>query len=494
MASHATRWIKARSVLFAFTMMVGLATVTPILGSSNAAAEETFETVPPDPTVVAVVDGPGGIGYWVVAADGSVEVIGTSIVPPLGEREPITDRVRTAYAGVRGALGIWLELADGTKLAVGDPGPSIFTGHDRPPGWLSGLAVKQLMAGSWVDEIDRGCVTELPRAVRIGQLLLPTMTESQFGAAVEESRDHQIAGILLSGGATPWIGRRISELQDFAGRIPLLMAADEEGGRVQRLHHVLPNLPSAARQVNERLELVAQRAERHAVQMLELGFDVNFAPVLDVGSGPGIGDRSFSNDPSLVADYGMATIEGLSDGGVLPVVKHFPGHGSADSDSHLGRSVGPPLAQLNESDLVPFKAAISSKKIAVMVGHIEVPDLTDGLPSSLSKAAIDGLLRNDLGFDGLVVTDSLNMRSVSDRWTVDEAVVMSVAAGADLMILGKLADVGLAFDAIDRAVHDGLISVDRVNDAATHVLRAKNVNGCTLVGRVRGVLNTVYDW
>ena len=202
-------------------MMVGLATVTPILGSSNAAAEETFETVAPDPTVVAVVDGPGGIGYWVVAADGSVEVIGTSIVPPLGEREPITDRVRTAYAGVRGALGIWLELADGTKLAVGDPGPSIFTGHDRPPGWLSGLAVKQLMAGSWVDEIDRGCVTELPRAVRIGQLLLPTMTESQFGAAVEESRDHQIAGILLSGGATPWIGRRISELQDFAGRLPL---------------------------------------------------------------------------------------------------------------------------------------------------------------------------------------------------------------------------------------------------------------------------------
>jgi beta-N-acetylhexosaminidase len=190
----------------------------------------------------------------------------------------------------------------------------------------------------------------------------------------------------------------------------------------------------------------------------------------------------------------MATIEGLSDGGVLPVVKHFPGHGSADSDSHLGRSVGPPLAQLHESDLVPFRAAISSKKIAVMVGHIEVPDLTDGLPSSLSKAAIDGLLRNDLGFDGLVVTDSLNMRSVSDRWTVDEAVVMSVAAGADLMILGKLADVGLAFDAIDRAVHGGLISVDRVNDAATHVLRAKNVNACTLVGRVRGVLNTVYDW
>jgi beta-N-acetylhexosaminidase len=190
----------------------------------------------------------------------------------------------------------------------------------------------------------------------------------------------------------------------------------------------------------------------------------------------------------------MATIEGLSDGGVLPVVKHFPGHGSADSDSHLGRSIGPPLAELRENDLVPFIEAIAFRKAAIMVGHIVVPGLTDDLPASLSKAAIDGLLRSDLNFDGLVVTDSLNMRSISDHWTVDEAAVMSLAAGADLLVLGNLADVGPAFDAIDRAVHEGLIPVDRVDDAANRVLRAKNINACTLVGRVRGVLNTVYDW
>ena len=494
MANGNSGLLKARPLICAIVITVGVIGGPTPYTSSSAGAEETVETIAPDPTIVAVVEGPGGIGYWVVAADGSVEVIGTSIVPPLGEVEPITDRVRTAYAGAPGALGIWLELLDGTKIAVGDPGPRIFTGHDRPTGWLAGLAAKQLMKGRWIDEIDRGCVTELPRAVRVGQLLLPTMSENQFGAAVEESRDHQIAGILLSGGATRWIGRRISELQDFAGRIPLLMAADEEGGRVQRLHHVLPNLPSAARQVNERLELVAQRAVRHATQMLALGFDVNFAPVLDVGSGPGIGDRSFSNDPSLVAEYGMATIEGLSDGGVLPVVKHFPGHGSTNGDSHLGRSVGPSLAELRENDLVPFREAIASKKVAIMVGHIEIPDLTEQLPASLSKAAIDGLLRNDLGFDGLVVTDSLNMRSITDRWAVDEAVVMSLAAGADLMVLGTLAEVGSAFDAIDRAVYEGVIPVARVDDAATNVLRAKNINACTLIGRVRGVLNTVYDW
>jgi len=463
-------------------------------GTGHLAAQTSIQPLTPDSTVVAVLDGPGGIGYWIVSADGTVEVVGTNIIPPLGESEPLTDKVRTAYEGAPGALGIWLELVNGTKVAIGDPGPRIFTGHERPSGWLSGLAVKQLMRGRWIDTIDRGCVAELPRAVRIGQLLLPTMEESQFGAAVEEARDHQIAGILLSGGATPWIGRRVDELQEFANRIPLLMAADEEGGRVQRLHHILPDLPSPARQVNERLEIVAQRAERHAIRMLEFGFDVNFAPVLDVGAGPGIGDRSFSNDPALVVDYGVATIEGFSDGGVLTVAKHFPGHGSADFDSHDGRSVGPPLHELIKTDLVPFEAAIATGKSAIMVGHTEIPEVTNGLPSSLSSAAVQGLLRDDLGFEGLVVTDALNMKAVSDRWPIEEAVVMALGAGADLMVLGSLADVGAAFAGIDEAVYEGQLAVDRVNDAAINVLRAKKVNACTLVGRVRGVFNTVYDW
>ena len=463
-------------------------------GTQNLFADSPSETLRSDSTIVGVVDGPGGIGYWVVSADGSVEVVGTKIVPPLGESEPLTGRVRSAHEGAPGALGIWLQLDDGTKVAIGDPGPRIFNAHERPAGWLSGLTVKQIMRGRWIDSIDRGCVAELPRAVRVGQLLLPTMTESQFGAAVNEVRDHQIAGILLSGGATPWIARRIDELQDFADRIPLLMAADEEGGRVQRLRHVLPDLPSAGRQVNERLELVGQRAQRHAIQMLELGFNVNLAPVLDVGAGPGIGDRSFSNDAALVVDYGIATIEGLSDGGVLPVAKHFPGHGAADGDSHQGRVIGPPLLQLVENDLVPFEAAIATKKSGIMVGHTEIPGVTEGLPSSLSPAAIQGLLRDDLKFDGLVITDALNMRAVSDRWSTEEAVVMAVEAGADLMILGTLADVGPAFASIDQALYEGRLPVDRLNDAAVNVLRAKGINSCTLIGRVRGVMNTVHDW
>ena len=494
LGSSVTRRIRCRSPRTSILAVLTALLLLTHLGAPLLAAETPIQPIATDPTVVAVVGGPGGMGYWIVSADGSVEVVGPNIVPPLGESEPLTDKVRSAYEGAPGALGIWLELLNGTKGAIGDPGPRIFNGHERPPGWLSGLAVKQLMRGNWIDNIDRGCVAELPRAVRIGQLLLPTMQEAQFGAAVEEARDHQIAGILLTGGATPWIGRRVDELQEFANRIPLLMAADEEGGRVQRLRHILPDLPSATRQVNERLEIVAQRAERHATQMLEVGFNVNLAPVLDVGAGPGIGDRSFSNDSALVIDYGLATIEGLSDGGVLPVAKHFPGHGSATEDSHDGRAQSPPLTQLLQDDLMPFEAAISTGKAAIMVSHLEIPGLTGDLPASLSSAAIDGLLRTDLGFEGLVISDALNMKAIADRWSVEQSVVMTIGAGADLAILGTLADVGPAFASIDEAVYQGHLKVERVNDAATNVLRAKKVNACTLVGRVRGVFNTVQGW
>ena len=129
-----------------------------------------------------------------------------------------------------------------------------------------------------------------------------------------------------------------------------------------------------------------------------------------------------------------------------------------------------------------------------MISHLEIPGLTGELPASLSAAAIDGLLRTDLGFEGLVISDALNMKAVADRWPVEQSVVMTIGAGADLAILGKLADVGPAFASLDEAVYQGQLAVERVNDAATNVLRAKKVNACTLVGRVRGVFNTVHDW
>ena len=442
-----------------------------------------------DAPLVAVLRGPGEIGYWLVTADGQVSVVGTSIVPTLDR--PLVEEgadargpVVGARIGAPGALGIWLQHSDGSEVAVGDPGPNVDNSDDRPTGWLVGIATRQLMRGAWWPDIDLACTAELPTSVQVGQTVMASLSEANFGAAVVQARAHLIGGILLEGTATPHIWRRIAELQEISGRLPLMFAVDEEGGSVQRLRGVLPQLGSAASQTNLTPAEVTEAARQHALAMAELGFNANFAPVLDVGAGPGIGSRSFSDDPSVVTEYGVATINGISDGGVLAVAKHFPGHGGASADTHRQLATTDSIAALRTRDLAPFTAAIGTNRVAVMVGHLVVPDLTNGLPASLSPEAIKGLLREELGHGGLVVTDSLTMRAIADRWSVAEAARLSLVAGVDLALVGGLSDAKAAHSEITAAVRSGEISQERLSEAATNVLRAKGVYACELVGRL----------
>ncbi len=455
----------------------------------------TLVTVAPqiEDVVVAVLRGPGGVGYWVIGSDGSIVPIGTTILPIQGEPPEIPGPVVGARLGAPGALGVWLRLADNSEVAIGDPGPTVLTGEERPLGWLSGVGVRQLLSGAWWTDVDRGCTAELSLPVRIGQTIMTALGERSLGFAVEEARDRRIGGILLQGPVTEHVWRRIDELQDFAGRIPLIFAVDEEGGRVQRLAAVIGRLPSAEDQAARPPRDVAEAAERHGRAMAELGFTMNFAPVVDVGAGEGIGDRSFSNDPATVTAYGMATVSGLSAGGVVPVVKHFPGHGGVSVDTHEGLATTAPLAALRQRDLIPFVAVVGSSDAAVMVGHLNVPGLTGGLPASLSPEAIDGLLRDELGHSGLVVTDSLIMGAIRERWTVSEAALLAITAGADLALVGGLEDAAAAFSEIELAVAEGRLGLDRLDDAATNVLRSKRVFACTLVGRDGLGREALYD-
>ncbi len=473
-------------LLAAAAVLAGLAFGTQVLGAQTAQAqtpETTPETGPEtESPLVAILRGPGEIGYWLVTANGEVEVAGTAIVPtwdPLDISEPVVG----ARIGAPGALGIWLQLSDGSEVAVGDPGPNIDISGDRPVGWLVGMSTRQLLRGSWWPDIDTACTAELPTRVRVGQLIMPSLTEVNFGAAAVLARTHQIGGILLEGSATPHIWRRIDELQELSGRVRLLFAVDEEGGTVQRLRGVLPRLPSASAQVRRTLEQVTRAARDHAFAMAELGFNVNLAPVLDVGGGPGIGSRSFSEDPSIVTEYGVATVNGISDGGVLAVVKHFPGHGGASADTHRRLAVTDDIDALKARDLTPFTAAIGTERAAVMIGHLVVPGLTNGLPATLSPEAVTGLLREELGHGGLVVSDSLTMRAIADQWSVAAAAPLAVAAGIDLTLVGGLTDARAAFNSLTDAVNDGRISQARLNQAATNVLRSKGVYSCSLVGR-----------
>ena len=260
---------------------------------------------------------------------------------------------------------------------------------------------------------------------------------------------------------------------------PPLIAVDEEGGRVQRLASVLGPLPSA-REMARTLSpaQIRETARAHGEAMRALGITVDFAPVADVSSEPDdgpIGDRSFSDDPEVVIAAAGAFAAGLREAGVLPTLKHFPGHGQASGDSHDGLVTTPPIDEM-AGDLAPFRVLVDDGDVAVMTGHLDVPGLTDGEPASLSPAAVEGLLRTDLGFRGLVITDDLGaMDAIRDRYSVAEAAVLAIVAGGD-MVLIPAADTGATTEAIAAAVADGRLTEARLTDAADRVLSARG--GC----------------
>jgi len=309
-------------------------------------------------------------------------------------------------------------------------------------------------------------------------------------------------GVLFLGSAPapPDLRQQLSALVGHARSVPPLVMADEEGGGVQRLQGLVAAIPWA-RSIAATMSLAQTRslARSAARQMRAAGVTTDLAPVLDVDARPGPsssnadGDRSFSGDARVAAAYGTAFMTGLRAGGVLPVIKHFPGLGGADRNTDVGAAATRPIATLRARDLVPFRAAISAGAPAVMTSNASVPGLTS-LPSSLSQAVIVGLLRHELGFDGLVVTDSLSagaVRAVTP--SLGDATIRALAAGADLVLFGStltaademalepgpaLATYRALVAGVVAAVQAGRLSEQRLDDAVGHVLAAKNTDLC----------------
>ena len=257
-----------------------------------------------------------------------------------------------------------------------------------------------------------------------------------------------------------------------------MIAVDEEGGTVQRLDDLLGTLPSARQLAELPIEAVWSLVAGRSAALAELGFTVNLAPVIDVGSGPGIGSRSFSHNPEIVADYGNAFAGGILAGGLTPVAKHFPGHGRSNADSHDVLPSTPSLAELRGVDLVPWEAIPDGT--AVMVGHLAVPGLTDGRPASLSADAIIGLLRGELGFDGLVVTDDLSMGAVAGETDVAEAARLALTAGADLLLVGPATQVVPSAWGLVAAIDNQSLDVERLNQAVVRGFALRGVDPCGL--------------
>lgn len=302
---------------------------------------------------------------------------------------------------------------------------------------------------------------------------LPLMIDLSGPAVTPEERDllaeGRVAGVCLFGRNVRdryQVADYVAELRALGGD-DLVVAIDQEGGGVVRLFDV-PVPPAAmALGAADDPELTRAVARAAARGLRAVGVNLDFAPVADVNSNPAnpvIADRSFGADPELVSRHVAAFVTGLQEEDVGATLKHFPGHGDTDVDSHLALpTVARPLAALRRVELPPFVAGIAAGAAAVMSAHIVVPALDPSLPCTLSRAALRGLLREELGFDGVIVTDALDMRAISERWPAPVAAVMSLAAGADLpLTLGPVEEHRAALDAIEAALDDGRLARDEV--------------------------------
>ncbi|HEV2255908.1 MAG TPA: glycoside hydrolase family 3 N-terminal domain-containing protein [Streptosporangiaceae bacterium] len=261
-----------------------------------------------------------------------------------------------------------------------------------------------------------------------------------------------------------------------------VIAIDEEGGDVTRVAYAdgSPYPGNAALGAVDDVSLSRAVYRAIGLDLAALGINFNLAPCADVlgsADSPAVGTRSFGADTDLVSRHTAAAVAGLQSAGVAACAKHFPGHGRTGTDTHFAiATIEGGVAELRQRDLPPFAAAIRAGTIAVMPSHLRVPELTGDLPATVSAAALTGLLRGELGFTGVIVSDALEMRAVRDRFGVPGAAVLAVAAGTDLLCLGRDSDEAeyLAVrSALVDAVRDGTISGTRLEDAADRVARLR---------------------
>ena len=319
---------------------------------------------------------------------------------------------------------------------------------------------------------------------KLAQLLMVGVTGAADARAVVA--DHHVGGIMIGSWTdlSMLSDGSLADIAGSAGPLPLAVSVDEEGGRVSRLAGLIgsQSSPRVLAQTSTPDEVYGIALERGR-QMRALGVTVDFAPVVDVTAAADntvIGDRSFGSDAATVTEYAGAYARGLRDAGVLPVLKHFPGHGSGSGDSHAGSVVTPPLADLQQSDLVPYRTLSSEAPVGVMVGHLQVPGLTGSDPASLSPAAYALLRSGRYGgppFNGPVFTDDLSgMGAITARYGVAEAALRGLAAGADTALWITTDEVPAVLDRLEKALETGELTMPGVDASVLRMAAVKGPN------------------
>lgn len=313
----------------------------------------------------------------------------------------------------------------------------------------------------------------------LGQMMMVQVSGQDLSPDDVQMINAQGAGGVLFFAANmqsaPQLRSLTAQLRQIAS-IPLLLSVDQEGGTVNRFYNLVGPLPSAASLTS--LAAARQRGEQDAALLHDYGFNLNLAPVVDVGtSNPQLWSRTFGSSPDRVAAMAAAYLQGLQQSGqVTGCLKHYPGLGATDTDPHIGMPVlDRSRADWERIDLAPYRTLLNSADVrAIMVTHEMIPAVDPNLPSTLSPAILNGTLRQEMGYQGVVITDSLYMGALNQRWSVAQAAVLAIAAGADIVIgpynPQMVQDVK---DALGAAMASGTLTRARINLSVQRILALK---------------------
>ncbi len=297
------------------------------------------------------------------------------------------------------------------------------------------------------------------------------------------AREFDLGGVILFArnvDSPEQVAELAREAQALADELPLWVSVDQEGGRVARLKApftVWPPMLALGRSGDE--QLAARFAKALAAELTAVGISLDYTPVLDVLTNPrnpAIGDRALAERAEDVARLGTVVIDTLQQEGIAACGKHFPGHGDTATDSHFDLPlVEHPPDRLEAVEFVPFRAAIQARVAAIMTAHILVPCFDGQRPATLSRRVVDEVLKQQLGYEGLVLSDDLEMKAISARYGLGQAAAGAIAAGCDVVLLCGSAQEPqvLALEAIIHAVEEGSLPLQRVEDALARQRRAK---------------------
>jgi len=309
-------------------------------------------------------------------------------------------------------------------------------------------------------------------------ILIPPFPGTTAPPWLLRALERGLAGVTFFGANVVGDTSALTAALRAAAPVEPVIAIDEEGGDVTRVAYTSgsPYPGNAALGAVDDVALTRSVYAAIGADLFRIGINTNLAPdadVFDLDGSAIVGTRSFGADPSLVARHVAAAVSGLQSAGVAACAKHFPGHGSTGDDSHLSlATVSGTLAEIRARDLPPFTAAIAAGSLAVMPGHLLIPELTGSLPATLSPAAVTGLLRDELGFGGVVICDALEMKAASAVLGIPEAAVLAVIAGVDLLCLGRDTDEAMYHAvraALADAVTSGRLAADRLAEAVARV-------------------------